>query len=423
MFEMHDTEFAIGMMPIPLKGMTTVEAVEFLRKNFPEVDSWMSWWVDQTPYQNAIMRFAARAEDSGQVGAWKWERVPSPYPRLIYWHGRDSHKTEADGWVGVIKVSGPDGKEFLLFSFLSTRGEVANIYLASTSDKFLLERFSHELLDHFTVENGVHVHVIGGNDFNIMLRQEDKMLFPDGFYEDILSNVSSFFENKETFKKLNIRTQRGLLFVGPPGNGKTMMVASLIRESHRRYKTSVFSLQITNYTDAAALDLLFRTALSSAPAIIIMEDLESITKESNISRASLLGCLDGLEQKESTLILATSNNPKDIDPALAHRPSRFDRVWHFKPPDIALRRKYLQWAFENISDDLIADIASQTESWSFAYLNELRVTVAILAIQSGRGETSSEDLRMAHELLAKQFKSGRKNHDTSESENSVGFAA
>lgn len=106
---------------------------------------------------------------------------------------------------------------------------------------------------------------------------------------------------------------------------------------------------------------------------------------------------------------------------IVQRPSRFDRVWTFDLPDSELRRKYLDWAFGALSESLRTRLTSATGGWSFAFLNELRVSAAILALRNGRDEVSELDVLAAQELMAVQFKAGKKGFQSGEGEGKMGF--
>jgi len=122
-----------------------------------------------------------------------------------------------------------------------------------------------------------------------------------------------------------------------------------------------------------------------------LEDLDSLTRESRITRSALLQELDGLTSKEGMLIIGTTTNPDEIDPALTHRPSRFDRVWHFPIPSTQLRLEYLTGELNGLSPDVVQEITRLTAGWSFAYLKELRTTASILAMEDQCTEGTEED--------------------------------
>jgi len=154
-----------------------------------------------------------------------------------------------------------------------------------------------------------------------------------------------------------------------------------------------------------------------------MEDIDSLTRSRDICRSFLLSELDGLASREGILVLATTNNAELIDPALVHRPSRFDRVWHFPLPDEELRRTYLQWVLERGDESLLRRLVRETEGWSFAYLKELRTTTLIIGVSRANGEWSAEHLAEGLQLLSAQFQAGRKNHAVADESRTVGFMA
>jgi SpoVK/Ycf46/Vps4 family AAA+-type ATPase len=198
------------------------------------------------------------------------------------------------------------------------------------------------------------------------------------------------------------------------------MVRHLVRQCHRRHHVPALLLRIYRHTDDTDLALLFRDAEHHAPCLVILEDLDSLTRECRVSRAHLLDELDGVDSKEGLLVIGTTNNPEDIDPALVHRPSRFDRVWHFELPDRAMRQRYLEWAFPEPTVDT-PTLAAQSSGWSYAYLNELRTTAAILAMSRNAAGPTAEDVRAALARLLSQFESGRRNHSVAGAGNLAGF--
>jgi ATP-dependent 26S proteasome regulatory subunit len=149
--------------------------------------------------------------------------------------------------------------------------------------------------------------------------------------------------------------------------------------------------------------------------------MDSLTHETMVSRSAFLALLDGLKANKGILIIGSSNSPDQIDPALVHRPSRFDRVWTFPVPELSLRRMYLAHHFSDMTTDIIDSVAAQTGNWSYAYLNELRTTAAILAVGQGLAGVTPDVLLQATTTLAGQFTAGRKNHAANAAVSDMGF--
>lgn len=412
--------FSPEYKPVPRRGLTPIESVAWVRREFPEVPHWTNWLV-RYRHGGALRQLVGRdGRTKGQVGPWSWERIPCSYPEVELWDGMQTEPDRSDCWVGVVRIHCEDGTSFLLFSFLDSMGEIGNTYLASTRDVRVLERFVREVEAQFAPPQCMTITVIGGPSIKLDLAGTERVFLADSLRNDIERQVLSFFADTELYSKLGLRHRRGFLLVGPPGNGKTMLLRHLARQCHQRFRTRVFMLNITQSTRDDDLCDLFHSAEHEAPSLIILEDLDSLTGQSKVSRATLLGQLDGLSPKRGILVIGTTNHPEEIDPALVHRPSRFDRVWHFPLPDCPMRRQYLEWSLGR-DGEFVTSLAERTADWSFAYLNELRTTAAILAMERTPPAVTEQDTERAYELLAEQFQAGKKNHAVPTSNASVGF--
>lgn len=154
----------------------------------------------------------------------------------------------------------------------------------------------------------------------------------------IRRSVEHFFEKREAYGKLGFAWKRGILLVGPPGTGKTMVVKA-VAASHPDLPF-LYVRDLEGDGEHWAIGAIFRRARELAPAILAFEDIDGLVHESN--RSVFLNELDGFASNEGLLIVASSNHPERIDEALLKRPSRFDRVFHLGLPGLDERVEYLK---------------------------------------------------------------------------------
>ncbi|RYG80506.1 AAA family ATPase, partial [bacterium] len=137
----------------------------------------------------------------------------------------------------------------------------------------------------------------------------------------------------------------------------------------------------------------FELARRLAPSVLCFEDIDGIVHEGN--RNEFLGYLDGFARGgEGVLVVATTNNPAKLDPALTERPSRFDRKWVFRLPNAEARAGYLKWRLAktalNPGDAAIAKVAKDAGGHSYAMLQEL----VVLAMFRHRIEREADDVAL-----------------------------
>ncbi|EMD35715.1 hypothetical protein CERSUDRAFT_138406 [Gelatoporia subvermispora B] len=211
----------------------------------------------------------------------------------------------------------------------------------------------------------------------------DDIVLDESFREGLRRDTETFFASKETYKSLGVGWKRGLLLLGPPGNGKTESIKALLREfSHYSalYVKSINSHMGPEY----GVHSVFEHARKHSPCILVLEDLDSMIIDR--IRSFFLNELDGLAENEGILTIATTNHPENIDDAILNRPSRFDVKYNFALPSFQLRAKFAaMWLrkfhtlntgmiFQRPDAELAKSIAEQTEEWSFAFLKELFVS-------------------------------------------------
>lgn len=201
----------------------------------------------------------------------------------------------------------------------------------------------------------------------------DSLVLPGRSKEDLMQDVETFFASEALYQRYGLAWRRGLILVGPPGNGKTHAIKALVQHA-RRPCLYVRSFQSRTGPQSGVRGA-FHQARRMAPCLMVMEDVESLVDAK--TRSFFLNELDGFAQNRGIVVLATSNYPEKLDPAIADRPSRFDRKIAFGLPETAERRRYLasltaRWEDElRLSEPELATVAELTDGFSYAYLKEL----------------------------------------------------
>jgi hypothetical protein len=202
----------------------------------------------------------------------------------------------------------------------------------------------------------------------------DNLTLPAALKEEIQNDFANFFASREVYEKYGIPWKRGVLLIGPPGNGKTHTVKALINRMKAPclYVKSFKSRYEIEHDNIRAV---FTRARQTAPCVVVLEDLDSLIDAK--SRSFFLNEMDGFAANTGVVVLATTNHPERLDTAILDRPSRFDRKYYFTLPAVAERREYVAAWNRSLQTELrlsepgIDAIAGCTEGFSFAYLKEL----------------------------------------------------
>jgi SpoVK/Ycf46/Vps4 family AAA+-type ATPase len=178
------------------------------------------------------------------------------------------------------------------------------------------------------------------------------------------------------------------LFIGPPGNGKTHTLKALVNQLGKPC-LYVKGFKSEYATDQENIRLVFQRARMTVVCLLILEDLDSMIDDK--SRAFFLNELDGFETNTGLVVLATTNHPERLDPAILDRPSRFDRKYYFDLPGEAERSAYIgTWNNElqaelRLSETVAVEVMEQTEGFSFAYMKELFLSAMMRWMASAGG--------------------------------------
>jgi AAA+ superfamily predicted ATPase len=202
----------------------------------------------------------------------------------------------------------------------------------------------------------------------------ENLILPDALKQEIERDLAKFFASREVYEKYRIPWKRGILLIGPPGTGKTHTIKALIN-SMGQACLYVKSFKSRCATDQDNMREVFSRARRNAPCILVLEDLDSLLDAKN--RSFFLNELDGFATNTGVLVLATTNHPEKLDPAILDRPSRFDRKYYFELPSPAERLRYISaWndalqAEMRLSATAIIETVERTDGFSFAYMKEL----------------------------------------------------
>lgn len=230
-------------------------------------------------------------------------------------------------------------------------------------------------------------------------RWEDVILDPQ-MKKDIQEDVNRFFESRNIYERLRVPWKRGIIYHGPPGNGKTISIKATMHTLFGR-TPSVPTLYVKTLAGFMPpeymLGEIFRKARAEAPCFLVLEDLDSIVRD-NV-RSFFLNEVDGLSPNDGILMIGSTNYLDRLDPGIAKRPSRFDRKYYFPKPNFDERVLYCQYWRRKLEgnnegvdfpDRLCPAIAKITEKFSFAYLQE--VFVAALLQIAGRSERDDDHI-------------------------------
>ncbi|WP_298472704.1 ATP-binding protein [uncultured Psychrobacillus sp.] len=239
----------------------------------------------------------------------------------------------------------------------------------------------------------------------------EEVLLENQIKQDIFRSIDEFFkEDGLFFKEYGLPYKRGILLYGSPGNGKTTLVKSITGST----KAPVVYWQITEFTGSHSIQEVFGIVSRLAPAILVIEDIDSMPE---YTRSVFLNTLDGTQSREGLFIIGTTNYPQKIDPALINRAGRFDRAYEIPSPPQQVRENYLRKLDikKILLDHVLVDIAKRSKGLSVSQLNELYMSIALNWHYDGKLEYETRI-----DELIKQNKRTIKN-DWEEDNHSIGF--
>ena len=259
---------------------------------------------------------------------------------------------------------------------------------------------------------------VGKSRAKAYVQKDTGVTFKDVAGEDeakeSLQEVVDFLHNPAKYTAIGAKLPKGALLVGPPGTGKTLLAKAVAGEAHVPF----FSLSGSDFVEmfvgvgASRVRDLFEEAKKNAPCIIFIDEVDAIGKsrdsrygggndEREQTLNQLLAEMDGFDSSKGILILAATNRPEILDPALL-RPGRFDRRVIVERPDLKGRVSILKVHSKDVSMDETVDLDAIALATSGAVGSDLANMIneaAILAVKNGRKAVSQKDLYEAVEVV------------------------
>ena len=222
-----------------------------------------------------------------------------------------------------------------------------------------------------------------------------------------LAEIVEFLKNPQKFTELGARIPKGIILVGPPGNGKTLFARAVAGEARVPFFSITGSDFVELYVGVGASRVrdLFDQAKKVAPSIIFIDEIDAVGRQRGAGLGGghdereqtlnqLLVEMDGFSKNEGVIVMAATNRPDVLDPALL-RPGRFDRQIVINLPDVKGREGILKLHARNkkLDDDVKLDIiAKTTAGFSGADLENVLNEAALLAARNGKHSISMEDI-------------------------------
>lgn len=231
--------------------------------------------------------------------------------------------------------------------------------------------------------------------------------------EESLKEIVDYLKNPDKYSNIGAKCPKGALLVGPPGTGKTLLAKAVAGESHVPFYSMAGSEFVEMFVGrgAARVRELFQEAKKNAPCIIFIDEIDTIGKkrdtgiggndEREQTLNQLLTEMDGFDGNLGIVILAATNRPESLDPALL-RPGRFDRQIRVELPSLQDRLEILKVHSRDYVTEEGIDynlIARSTAGASGAQLANIMNEAALRAVREGRDKVTLEDIQESVEVV------------------------
>ncbi len=395
------------------------EQIEIFKKRYPSAEGWQI-------YKNKRLLFKVLPEllDEHPESVMSSDILRAISHDSSYPEYKDIpiFKVKKRDWLGYYELMWKDEK--VNIASISSENTYTDQYFLIAAKSFeAVQRLYVDILeyDQKSERSKAKAGIITeeGTEISLSDASWDNIILAPAMLEDLKARIETFFKSQEEYRRFGIPYKRGFIFSGPAGCGKTLTAKAII--STMRLPAYLIVPSSNPERTAARIELAFSRAATQAPSILIIEELEKLSDREHISM--VLNLMDGLRTTKGVLVIATTNYPEKIDPALLLRPSRFDRVWHFPLPDAESRLRLLKKkAAGYFEDSVLEHVAKLSTGFSMAYVQEIFASALSFAIREGR-QINDKDMIKSVETLKKQIKSATNaTADVGTNSQSLGFA-
>ena len=353
--------------------------------------------IKEVTLQSGVLTVVPKLQKSYQKESYKVNQMEDTSALTARLEGKDI----------VFKYEPPD----VMGEFVST---MISVLLPTVVLFFMLLYFMRRM----NKGGGGGIMGVGKSRAKAYIQKETGVLFKDvaGQEEakESLQEVVDFLHNPGKYTQIGAKLPKGALLVGPPGTGKTLLAKAVAGEA----KVPFFSLSGSEFVEmfvgvgASRVRDLFEEAKKNAPCIVFIDEIDAIGKsrdsrygggndEREQTLNQLLAEMDGFDTSKGLLILAATNRPEVLDPALL-RPGRFDRRIIVDRPDLKGRVEILKVHAKNVMLDETVDLDAIALATSGAVGSDLANMIneaAILAVKNGRRAVSQKNLQESVEVV------------------------
>lgn len=294
---------------------------------------------------------------------------PSNHPAMVVGSDEPVTQNEKD-LSGLVQWTTSDGKRF--------------VPAAATADKLTPGVYEIQ-----------HSNTIGVYFEKIAVLTHGLLRFPHTNSDRVIAEIQKFWDREKIFRQYGLTHKRGIIFWGPPGSGKSCTIKFIMQDVVERQGVVIKFTHPTLFNEGMRK---FREIEPDTPVVVLMEDIDSILEQ--FSESEVLNILDGINQIEKAIFLATTNYPERLGARIINRPSRFDKRFFIGHPDAESRRLYFRYI---IGEDKIAELnidldrwVEDTEEFSIAHLKELFTAVVILGDDYQEAVETLKEMKEEH---------------------------